>query len=227
MTIPSSGPVSLSDIQTEFGGSNPISLSEYYVSGGIINPGVFAPNGIPSSGAISLEDFRGAEATHQYINQGSANFTFNAKVGFSIDYFNGFLTATLGYWNNGQQGGGSSVLIQATSTNRDTYFPYFSEVAQVRLTTAGQTVYGTTSNILAFCYCIFGNPILAYGNPGPASGNWMMAARWNGGNSMTIILNPSRNGTGDTGTSISMSNLGQAMSNLSGGASNTEYTVTF
>lgn len=227
MTIPASGPVSLSNIQTEFGGSNPISLSEYYVSGGIINPGVFAPNTIPSSGAISLQNFRGAEATHQYINQGSANFTFNAKVGFSIDYFNGFLTATLGYWNNGQQGGGSSVLIQATSTNRDSYFPFFSEVAQVRLTVPGQTVYGTTSNILAFCYCIFGNPILTYGNPGPASGNWMMAARWNGGNSMTIILNPSRNGTGDTGTSISMSNLGAAMSNLSGGASNTEYTVTF
>lgn len=228
MPVPSSGPVSLSDIQTEFGGSNPTSLSEYYVNvNGIIRPGVYAPNTIPSSGPISLQNFRGAKATHQYINQGSANYTYNAKVGFSIDYFNGYLTATLGYWNNGQQGGGSNVLIQATSTNRDSYYPYFSEVVQVRLTTPGQTVYGTTSNMLAPCYCIFDNLILSYGNPGPASSNWMMAARWNGGNSVTIILNPSRNGTGDTGTSISMGQLSNAMLNLSGGVSDTEYTVTF
>ena len=30
MAIPASGSVSLSTIQTEWGGSNPISLSEYY-----------------------------------------------------------------------------------------------------------------------------------------------------------------------------------------------------
>ena len=58
MALPSSGIISLSDIQTEFGGSNPISLSEYYRS----------PNGLPTdnntsiplSGAISLSNFYGA-----------------------------------------------------------------------------------------------------------------------------------------------------------------------
>ena len=34
MTLPSSGTLSLSQIQTEFTGSNPISMSEYYKSGG-------------------------------------------------------------------------------------------------------------------------------------------------------------------------------------------------
>ena len=34
MTLPSSGTLSLSDLQGEFGGSNPISMSEYYKSGG-------------------------------------------------------------------------------------------------------------------------------------------------------------------------------------------------
>ena len=34
MTLPSSGTLSLSDLQTEFTGSNPISMSEYYKSGG-------------------------------------------------------------------------------------------------------------------------------------------------------------------------------------------------
>lgn len=49
MTLPSSGPLSLSQIQGEFGGSNPISLSEYYGASG----------GVPSSGTISISDFYG------------------------------------------------------------------------------------------------------------------------------------------------------------------------
>jgi hypothetical protein len=48
MALQSSGAISLSDIQTEFGGSNPISLSEYY--------GV---DTVPASGAISMSQFYG------------------------------------------------------------------------------------------------------------------------------------------------------------------------
>ena len=49
MALPSSGAISLAQIQTEFGGSNPISLSEYYG----------AASGIPASGAISMSNFHG------------------------------------------------------------------------------------------------------------------------------------------------------------------------
>lgn len=59
MALQASGPISLSDIQTEFGGTNPISLSEYYAGG------VYVPSGtgsIPSSGTISLSDFYGTSA---------------------------------------------------------------------------------------------------------------------------------------------------------------------
>lgn len=52
MPLQSSGAISLSDIQTEFGGSNPIGLNEYYA----------AATGIPGSGTISLADFYGASA---------------------------------------------------------------------------------------------------------------------------------------------------------------------
>lgn len=52
MALQSSGAISLANIQTEFGGSNPISLSEYY--------GV--ASGVPSSGAISLSNFYGTSA---------------------------------------------------------------------------------------------------------------------------------------------------------------------
>lgn len=33
MTLPSSGALSLSQLQTEFGGINPVSMSEYYAGG--------------------------------------------------------------------------------------------------------------------------------------------------------------------------------------------------
>jgi len=49
MALQTSGAISLANIQTEFGGSNPISLSEYY--------GV--ASGIPASGTISIGDFYG------------------------------------------------------------------------------------------------------------------------------------------------------------------------
>ena len=49
MALPSSGPMSLYFVFTEFGGAMPHSLNEYY--------GV-AP-GVPASGTISLSDFYG------------------------------------------------------------------------------------------------------------------------------------------------------------------------
>ena len=52
MALQTSGAISLADVQTEFGGNNPISLSEYY--------GV--ASGIPSSSTISLGDFYGKSA---------------------------------------------------------------------------------------------------------------------------------------------------------------------
>lgn len=64
MALPSSGPISLADIQTEFGGSNPISLSEYYAGGAYVQAGATGTYGaVPSSGAISLRDFYGTSKT--------------------------------------------------------------------------------------------------------------------------------------------------------------------
>ena len=58
MPLPASGPISLNDIQTEFGGSNPISISEYYRGGGLV-PNVSQNNNIPTSGTISFNNFYG------------------------------------------------------------------------------------------------------------------------------------------------------------------------
>jgi hypothetical protein len=60
MPLPTSGPLSLNDIQTEFGGTNPISLSEYYAGGANVPAGTSGTNGaVPSSGTISINNFYG------------------------------------------------------------------------------------------------------------------------------------------------------------------------
>jgi hypothetical protein len=65
MPIPSSGAISLDTIQTEFGGSNPISLSEYYAGGTYVPSGTSGTNGaVPSSGQISFSQFYG---TSDYV----------------------------------------------------------------------------------------------------------------------------------------------------------------
>ena len=69
-----------SNIQATFGGSNPISLSEYYAGGGLTRSGVgvHAPNGIPTSGAISVFDFMGGNNYFQDWSTtiGEADTTF-------------------------------------------------------------------------------------------------------------------------------------------------------
>lgn len=75
MPLPASGPISLSQLQTEFGGINPISLSEYYRSGANVPNG--AQNfGVPTSGAIRTSNFRSTSktvvVTYEIIGGGGA-----------------------------------------------------------------------------------------------------------------------------------------------------------
>tara|TARA_E500000318_G_C3562920_1_gene214312 strand:+ start:415 stop:1851 length:1437 start_codon:yes stop_codon:yes gene_type:complete len=59
MALQSSGAISLEDIQSEFGGSNPIGINEYFRGGEFVgNNNSSVPTGFP----ISLEDFYGAVA---------------------------------------------------------------------------------------------------------------------------------------------------------------------
>lgn len=58
MTLPSSGTLSLSDLQGEFGGSNPISMSEYYKSG---NNG-YVPTTVPE--LVTAASLAGSNSTN-------------------------------------------------------------------------------------------------------------------------------------------------------------------
>lgn len=64
MTLPASGAISLGDIQTEFGGSDPASLDEYY-RGGTYVPNIAYTQNIPTSGTIAMSNFysQGARGT--------------------------------------------------------------------------------------------------------------------------------------------------------------------
>jgi hypothetical protein len=64
MALQTSGIITLSDIQNEFGGVNPIGLSEYY-RGGAYTTG--NNTNVPTSGAISLSNFYGATNQFSFI----------------------------------------------------------------------------------------------------------------------------------------------------------------
>ena len=85
MAIPSSGPVSFSDIQTEFGGSNPISMNEYYAGGANVPAGTTGTNGaVPSSGQISVNQFYGTSdvviGSQSYTTPGTYSWVAPAGV---------------------------------------------------------------------------------------------------------------------------------------------------
>lgn len=59
MAMPSSGAINFGQLQTEFGGSNPIGINEYYRSGTYVPP-LTANASVPTSGAISMSNFYSA-----------------------------------------------------------------------------------------------------------------------------------------------------------------------
>lgn len=96
MALPASGTISLDDIRTEFvGGSDEISLLDLYkgAAGGnaIIrdkaanNSATDLSSGIPSSGAISFDDFYSKERTFQYIYSANTS-NQSASTIFGNDY---------------------------------------------------------------------------------------------------------------------------------------------
>jgi hypothetical protein len=89
MALPSSGPISLSMIQTEFGGSNPIALSEYYKNGPYVTATDYAPN-VPTSGPIALSNFYGAQnnslQTIEFTTVGTTTYTIPSTLQGDITY---------------------------------------------------------------------------------------------------------------------------------------------
>ena len=88
MALPSSGALSFSQIQTEFGGTDPISLSEYYNTTSGLGLNISASSSIPSSGAIAVSDFYGAQKFNFYATTNyavSSAEAYTTTVNTAID----------------------------------------------------------------------------------------------------------------------------------------------
>ena len=91
MALQSSGTITIAQIQTEFGGSNPASLNEYY-RGGANVPDTSTNSGIPTSGTIDMADFYGGASFAADLvgrvtngsNSGSNKQGFFVTLGFSV-----------------------------------------------------------------------------------------------------------------------------------------------
>ena len=95
MALPSSGAISFSQIQTEFGGTDPISLSEYYNTTSGLGLNISSQySSIPASGAIAMSDFYGGQGFNFYETT-----TFTTTDGIS--------------------GGSLSVSVSSTSSMKD------------------------------------------------------------------------------------------------------------
>ena len=197
--------ISLSQIQSTWGGSNPISLSEYYQSSSspYIGPNAYGGSGIASSGAINMGGFVSAQNTHNwsrgtYINGDQAN----DGMGYSLDYFNpgtgkysvvlNFAVMTSSFSLD------PSVLTYATSASP---MPGYIDVYQLVLTTPGVTVQPTNNN----------NKIKSSQNWAVYfSGNWIIAATLNSNNTVTLNYNTSGS-SGDAGTAYALARQRDAM----------------
>ena len=83
MAIPTSGSIALTALQTEFGGSNPIGINEYYRGGGLV-PNSSVNNNIPTSGAISLSNFYGGQNRNTIsitISSNTNNYNLFSNLG--------------------------------------------------------------------------------------------------------------------------------------------------
>lgn len=224
-TYPSA--ISLSDIRYEFGGpasfrTLPVSLSTYYRGGSYVPASQvgYPPSGgslIPASGPLSFSNFYGAWKDTHYVAVATANQTYQASTGWSIDHINGHLTATLATWSNVFHATpDASYLINATTASLTAYGGW-NQVAQVQLDVPNTVYYGFNNTLIKLGGIFYdGQTVNAYAN-----GGWCMAASWDGANSITIYCNPSLNGTGDTGSSITMSNLIYSFGTVSGGTTTT------
>ena len=110
MAVKSSGSLAFSEIQTEFTGSNPISLSEYYANGAYVPAGTTGINGaVPSSGPISVSKFYGTVKFTPVTN------TFTSGSG-NVTVPSGAQSVTITVVGAGGSGGGSY-----TDMNSDYY----------------------------------------------------------------------------------------------------------
>jgi hypothetical protein len=140
MAMPASGAINFGQLQTEFGGSNPIGLNEYY-KGGTYVPNIAANAAVPTSGAISLSNFYSArrlDVTPTAINwiDTSGNAAFLPTTNQTIAGIDTSITLQVTY--SSTLGGTCSYRINSGTyialTSGDTFGINLSDTLQFRTT---------------------------------------------------------------------------------------------
>lgn len=150
MTLQTSGAIAFSQVQTEFGGSNPISLSEYYAGGANVPSSTSGVNGaVPSSGAISMSTFYGTSDVAFSPGGGTSAGTPEALSDFST--YPGTASVTISCnqsatwtWTKTGTGGTASVASGGTDTSITFNLTSSNSIPRSALFTVSATAAGVT-----------------------------------------------------------------------------------
>ena len=132
MTLPSSGTLSLSDLQTEFTGSHPISMSEYYKSGG----NGYVPSTVPE--LVTAASLAGSNSTNERTAQfGGYNPAINTSTPGTYIYNHQM------WADNGRTGSVNRTFTVNKTGTYSVYFYWYSYglTAPVTITVQGSTVF--------------------------------------------------------------------------------------
>jgi hypothetical protein len=100
MALPSTGAITVGNVQTQFGGTNPAGMSEYYAGGAYVPAGTKGGNGsdgvasgttIPSSGTLKMANFYGAPQAAASMTIGAQTITYSA--GKVFEYYDSVVSS--------------------------------------------------------------------------------------------------------------------------------------
>ena len=121
MALPTSGSLSLAQIQTEFGGDNPIQITEYYRGGAYTTTN---NTNVPTSGQISVGQFYGAQRLTVIPASGSVSQYFNLQYSYgnpaviswsrSGNTLNWSITSYTTYCGSAKSGSGQAAITTKT-----------------------------------------------------------------------------------------------------------------
>jgi len=134
MTLPSSGTLSLSDLQTEFTGSHPISMSEYYKSGG----NGYVPSTVPE--LVTAASLAGSNSTNE---RGAQFGGYNPAINTTTP--SGIYTHQL-WADNGRTGSVNRTFTVNKTGTYNIYFGWYgySKTAPLTVQVNGSNVYYAT-----------------------------------------------------------------------------------
>lgn len=162
------GTIKFSQIQSELGGSNPISISEYYKGGSIVPNAMGGASTIPASGTIDASDLQNKPITLSYSQGTSPLVGGNAQV-----WSKGTLDLSLYLPTKELQAGDTFTIV--TYPTAGSYWAYYADfVSTFTYGTASTRTSPSTGGKSTFRQTIYngGNNITMYGYYSGGSTNY-------------------------------------------------------